>query len=413
MQNKREGASPKATPMPMSQFFSPLSCIPSSSSSGGSVGSKRKEPTASTTSTAPDSAKRLYLNRGASVSANTSMSTHGGHKLTGSLEQTISSYLNAKNAAALSTTSKQICFFLQHRPAIPMGQRKLVHSFLRRVVRGQDALMKQMLDENIEWLFKRERVTDCSGREFDSISGFEYALWALDKHQWDDMFACLPRDGEGHLTEKSLKVVAELKKQYAQVKSQGVIYKLNGIIKTESHYDFAIIGELQKQLNAQNAAGVKNWNAIDRQWREGVGGAQRLCPMHVVDEYCSTTPFGPVVPTFNSRPQPAKGLRRFYSWLSTVWESWGGVNSKLGVDFAIIKTAGVHAAGVAGGSAWVCSGRRQLGVACLRNLGALEALCETRTKNFSALEAQMNSLCAPTEVASSVLGVDAQHRPGM
>lgn len=235
---------------------------------------------------------------------------------------------------------------------MPLASRRPMQAFLQHVVRGEREAMLQSLKENPRLLVQRDSVTDSSGRAFDSISCFEYALWALDKHLWDDILDCLPLDETGHLTEERRRIVAELQGQYARVKTTGVTYTLNGMTKTESHYDFALIAALQEQVNAQNAPGVTNWNAIDKQWREGVGGAQLLCPMHVIDEYYSNTPFNPV-PTFATRPIPVNGLRRkIYNWLSSGWESWRGGVSKLGTNFAIYKAWGGVRAGSLPPWAW-------------------------------------------------------------
>jgi hypothetical protein len=39
---------------------------------------------------------------------------------------------------------------------------------------------------------KAGRVTDLSGREFQSITAFQYALWALDWHMWAMIQKYLP-----------------------------------------------------------------------------------------------------------------------------------------------------------------------------------------------------------------------------
>ena len=117
--------------------------------------------------------------------------------------------------------------------------------------------------------------------------------------------------------------------------TDGVTYRLNGKTITEKHFDFenTIIKELQTQVDSINAPGVKNWDAIDKQWREGVGGAQKRLPMHIVDEYCSNEPFYPV-PKFTSQPKSSK---QFYNWVTEKDENWFSVDSKLSVDFAIYK----------------------------------------------------------------------------
>ncbi|KTD53493.1 hypothetical protein Lsan_3903 [Legionella santicrucis] len=245
--------------------------------------------------------------------------------------------------------------------------RKLLHS----VTRGEHDVVKAMLKKDISLISKRGKVTDCSGREFENISGFEYALWAMDKHMWAAMIECIPSNEEGK------KVFARLNAQYNKVNTDGVTYRLNGKTITEKHFDFenTIIKELQTQVDSINAPGEKNWDAIDKQWREGVGGAQKQLPMHVVDEYCSDEPFIPV-PKFTSQPKSSK---QFYNWTTEKDENWFSVDSKLSVDFAIYK----------GPLLWFRSLGCARGPHASLDLDAMTALCEVRTQDFINLKSQL------------------------
>ncbi|HGP3649972.1 TPA: F-box protein [Legionella pneumophila] len=229
--------------------------------------------------------------------------------------------LSNRDLVNLAQTSKYHLALFQ--PLLDV--RKLLHY----VARGDHNAVEAMLKKDMSLIFKRGVVTDCSGREFENISAFEYALWALDKHMWAAMIACIPQNEEGR------KVFAQLIAQYNKVNTDGVTYKLNGKTITEQHFDFnnTIIKELQTQVDSLNAPGVKHWDAIDKQWREGVGSAQNLFPMHVVYEYCSDEPFYPV-PKFTSQPKSSK---QFFNWTTDKDENWFSVASKLSVDFAIYK----------------------------------------------------------------------------
>ncbi|WP_045107388.1 hypothetical protein [Legionella hackeliae] len=204
-----------------------------------------------------------------------------------------------------------------------------VRKLLNHVVRGEHYAVHSILTEDISLMFKRGKVTDCSGREFENISAFEYALWALDKHMWGRMIRRVPKNEEG---KKTFQILIA---QYNKVNTDGVTYKLNGKIITEKHFDFenTLIKELQTQVNSMNEPGVKNWDAIDNQLREGVGSAQKRLPMHIVDEYCSKEPFDPV-PDFISQPI---STRKFYIWTTDRDEYWFSGDSKLGSEFAIYK----------------------------------------------------------------------------
>ncbi|HAT8178911.1 TPA: F-box protein [Legionella pneumophila] len=256
-----------------------------------------------------------------------------------------------------------------------------VRKLLHHVTRGEHDKVEAMLKKNMSLMFKRGKVTDCSGRTFDNISAFEYALWALDKHMWAVMIACIPKNEEGR------EIFEQLIAQYNKVNTDGVTYKLNGQVITEQHFDFrnTIIKELQTQVDSLNTPGTKNWGAIDKQWREGVGGAQKLLPVHVVDEYCSTEPFYPV-PKFTSQP---KSSRQFYNcttqkdnWTTKKDENWFALDSKLAVDFAIFK-----------GCRSRCyaprTGGQPLAADAGFDLAAMTALCKVRTNDFIDLKSQL------------------------
>jgi hypothetical protein len=254
-----------------------------------------------------------------------------------------------------------------------------VRKLLLQVVRGKHAAVQTMLKNDISLAFKRGKVTDYSGRTFEDISAFEYLLWALDKHMWAQVLDCIPKNEKGN------EILAELLSQYKKVITEGVSYELNGKIIREHHFDFAstIIKALQRQIDYLNTCRPKNLDTIDEQWREGVGGAQKLLPMHVVYEYCSDIPFEPL-PQFTSQP---KSSMLFYNWLTEKNENWFADNSMLGVDFAIYKGLGKVAESVDSARLVL-----KLGSRLLRDLAALTALCKVRTMDFINLNSQLEEL---------------------
>lgn len=277
--------------------------------------------------------------------------------------------LSNRDLVNLAQTSKyHLALF---KPVIDV--RKLLH----QVTRGEHDVVKAMLKQDINLIFKRGKVTDCSGREFENISGFEYALWALDKHMWAAMLECIP-------SEEVKKVFAQLIAQYNKVNTDGVTYRLNGKTITEKHFDFenTIIKELQTHVDSIYAPGAKNRDAINQQWREGIGGAQKKLPMHFVDEYCSKELFHPV-PPFTSQP---KSLKQFYNWDTEEYENWFSVDSKLSVDFALCKWIGDKDRSIGPGS--VSTSRSGLFLA-RRDLVALTVLCKVRTNDFIDLKSQL------------------------
>ncbi|MBA3535120.1 MAG: F-box protein [Tatlockia sp.] len=277
------------------------------------------------------------------------------------IKKEIGARLDTNNLSNLALTSPDVFKLFQ-----PMLD---VRKFLLAVVHGEYDEVEAMLIKNTNFLTQKGPVTDYSGRRFFNISGFKYALWALDKHLWSKMLHFLP------LNEKGEKIKIALLEQYEELKKNGVTYELNGKIITEQHFDFenTLIKELRIQVN-DAANWIKSWAEIDKQWREGVGSAQKLLPMHVVYEYCSDVPFHPL-PAFIEQPRLTK---QFYNWLNDKYEDWFHLGSRLGDDFAICKGGADNA----GFLERADSG----GGITPRDLVAMETLCDLRTADFIDLE---------------------------
>lgn len=216
-------------------------------------------------------------------------------------------------------------------------------------------------------------MIDCSGRVFPQISGFEYALWALDKHLWNKMLESLPQN------ETKAKIIANLLVAYRNFKELGVTYTLDGAPVHEHHFDFenTILAELTTQLNALRGNGIEG-DVIEEQWQQGVGKAQALLPMHVVHEYCGNTFYNAAV-SFTHKPMPSQ---EFHNPSSGKDELWFQKDSQLGKNFAICKSAsegdvGPHAL------SFVSE------IDCDSDLSALTALYTMRKNEFKHLEQEL------------------------
>ncbi len=235
--------------------------------------------------------------------------------------------------------------------------------------------VKSILKNNIDSFTQRGKITDSSGRTFENISGFEYALWALDKHLLTTMLQCLPRGNEGKRIKKTLL------EQYEKVQTQGVTYWLNGEKFTETHFNFeSTILKALRTLVGFFAPPTMNWKAAEKYWAPGLGGAQKLLPMHVVYEYCSKEPFGPTVPQFISKPQSSTQVYNYDTWK---WENWFAKNSSLGVKSAIFK----------GEQAQPYSSEQDIVEsyveACRKDLTAMEQLYTVRQQDIIDLKLQL------------------------
>lgn len=228
------------------------------------------------------------------------------------------------NVASISTQHLQLFK--------PFTEVRKLSQFLHHVTHGNhEAVTAMLLAGDMSLFYRKGLVTDCSGRAFANISGFEYALWALDKHMWTTILDCLPQDQEGS------KIRQLLKGQYDNLDKKSITYILNGETITEQHFDFenTIIKELQMQINMINAVKEKviniysdakkeDLNAINKQWREDVRRAQKLFPMHVVYEYCSDELFSSE-PEFISQPNSST---KIFNCLTNEYENWFSVDSE-------------------------------------------------------------------------------------
>jgi len=245
---------------------------------------------------------------------------------------------------------------------------RLPSQFLHSVAHGEYETVAAMLKKDISLLLHKGQVTDASGRRFFHISGFQYALWALDKHMWINILKCLPQNEEGATIKE------KLLQQYLEVVEKGVAYELNGQRIRESHFDFenTIIRALRIQLNDIYQE-VKSSDEINKQWREDVGFAQKKLPMHVVYEYCSNGSFGPGT-SFIDQPSLTN---QFYNHLSGKEEKWFHQASELGSGFAIYKSLASTGLGHRHSAGFVATGN---------DLAAMQNLFKVRSADFRDLE---------------------------
>ncbi len=149
----------------------------------------------------------------------------------------VSTFLTLDEVINLASTSiTQTQFF---KPMLD------VRRFLLHAVQGSYDKVVSLLLNNSDLLTQKGKVTDYSDRTFYNISGFQYALWALDKNCWIMMLECIPRNEEG------LRIAKLLVKQYKELKEEGVTYAFKGNKVTEQHFDFdnTIIAAMKELIN--------------------------------------------------------------------------------------------------------------------------------------------------------------------
>lgn len=245
-----------------------------------------------------------------------------------------------------------------------------VRKLLHHVVCGEYEAMQVLLQENETLIFKKDTITDPSGRTFENISPFEYALWALDKHMWTSMLQYIP---------KGSKIVENLLSQYNTISTKGITYTLKQNTITEKHFNFdTIINAFNEQVKLVRLkfASSTDWDVIDRQWVNEVGSAQILLPAHVIYEYCSSKHFGKQT-DFSVQPEL---IKQFFNPRTQEYENWLASDSKIGIIFALYKGRNNR-----------CEAhhesRKYLG--CENDLQAIKKLSEVRKKDFEDLKGQL------------------------
>jgi hypothetical protein len=150
--------------------------------------------------------------------------------------------------------------FLKRKRADEKALEKAPDKLLRLVVEGEQDQVEEMIKKDKSLLLYAGPVTDLSGRKFKQITGFQYALWAMDSCMWKMFQNYLPEETQ--------------REQFETLETKG----------TEHGNHFS----LQPLINALTT--YLGMNAFDHRvtdyWCKVVGGKQKLLPAHVIHEYC-------------------------------------------------------------------------------------------------------------------------------
>jgi hypothetical protein len=249
---------------------------------------------------------------------------------------------------------------------------KALGELLKCVAEGEQDQAEALIKKDSKLLLAAGKVTDLSGRTFDNITAFQYALWAMDYHMWTMIQKYLPTEAQA--------------KQHALLESKGTVHG--------KHFDLQPLLDALKTY-VDNAA---KWNYDQRaveQWCKKMGGAQKLLPAHVVNEYCrSDRSFAPCPSEWTS-PLPRTRTVAVYDgskWVKGEWFTPLNSSDALGSSVAFCRESDGCRGRVGGGglSGWVEAGA-WLGVrgwwqqTDVANLKSLQALWHARTQQLKAL----------------------------
>ena len=259
-------------------------------------------------------------------------------------------------------------------PVIKLDQ-KAVNQFVQHVALGQQDEAEAMLKQNPRLSLGQGTCTDHAGRTFKDITGFQYALWALDWHMWDMILPYLSSVDSDAAREQF-----EHQESVTSASGHGARY----------HYQ-ELLDALQTYIDRFPALySASNWDELERLWIRGVGGAQSRTVAHVAQEYCHPDrPFDPV-PDFTKKPFPRQLKTDEGDWWTAKYNNGplgGGSGSKL-------TGFGAWRAGVITWTACVAS--RAPHVAFGASALAIAQLVDTRLAQLEELKASVHvALCRP------------------
>ncbi len=163
---------------------------------------------------------------------------------------------------------------LQPAPQIKQASPQAVAAFVRLIAEGEQNKAEVLLQNDATLALLSSDVTDLSGRTFKGITGFQYAVWALDWHMWTMILKYLSKD-----------VAAE------QIKAMDKGLWISQHHKSGDWLVQNLLNALQIQIDLLKQSKL---DEADAQWYKGVGSSQYLLPIPFVNEYCHPNrPFNP------------------------------------------------------------------------------------------------------------------------
>jgi hypothetical protein len=175
-------------------------------------------------------------------------------------------------------------------------EQKDVETVLLQVVGGEQDEAEAMLKKLDPVLaLSYGTVADKSERKFSRITGFQYAVWALDWHMWEMMLR------QFNKTEHWVLAAQQYEELEKKGTAHGKAFSLQPLIDALQTYSDKYSGWTTEQC--------------EKYWCQEVGRLQSQLPWHVVNEYCRPDrPFDPC-PTFAEQKPLPRGKGREKEWL--------------------------------------------------------------------------------------------------
>jgi hypothetical protein len=251
------------------------------------------------------------------------------------------------------------------KPSLKPVDQKVLNQLLQYVAEGEQDQAEALIQTDKNLLLHSGVVKDLSGREFKSITAFQYALWAMDWHMWKMIQKYLPQETQAE--------------QLRELETKGTLphgkyFSLNGLIDA-----------LQKYVDNAERVWKYDQRAVDH-WSKIVGGEQKLLPAHIVNEYCrGDRPFEPCPQEWESELPRTREIPEIWDstqskYIKGSWFMPCSSKDALGVSYAFLR---YNRCGEVYGAVWVRESEP--------DLKALQSLWETRTKQLELLKYKLLS----------------------
>lgn len=256
---------------------------------------------------------------------------------------------------------------------------KVSHKLLEYVSQGEQDKAEVLIKKYPQALVHRSNITDWTDGDFESISPWEYVLWALDtRYMVNMMLSCIPNNSLGK------QILQKLIEQYQIVKTKGVKYTREGILIRENHFNFDImINKLEVYVQNYDI-----WNCLDRAayWKNEIGKEQRNLIVHARQHFCD--PNNSFNPTPDFKCEKFMRCLKVYDSLYERWLIWDNTvrshTSKLGQSFAICR------GNIYTESATISS---EVGItAASLDMSAIQSLKKERLEDFKMIEEKLELL---------------------
>ena len=234
-------------------------------------------------------------------------------------------------------------------------------TFLRHIGYGEQNEAEAMLKSNPNLVTLEGNLTDCAERHFEKITGFQYAVWALDYHMW------------------------AMIRQYLDVDLARIqITGLNAGSWISTHGRQISWSPLIEALDAY----VKNYNGWDQEtcnyhWCKQVGDAQLILPAHVINEYSHSSRSLYPCPKWNGQEEGTLPRTGVNDWKT------GGYGGELGRTFAWVRGCGPRRSA----RRWEYVGEK-VGYGAPDDHAACVELLKSRTEQAQALVSELTIMPA-------------------